>query len=392
MGLHMEREGKMKSASHGVCLLVLCSVIALTGSCGEKAAEVARSLEDGVEVVLNPLQPYELPGQPHALALEKEYSVDTEADAVSAIGLGDITAFTVDEAGDVYLLSHKGGENFVHKFDPQGRHLLSFGPRGQEPGELILPSHIASGSQGIAVTDSRTKLVLYSASGELLGEHRIPNSVTHVHPLNNGGFLVFDQATDPSDQSTVLSLKLMDPAWNEVKKLDSLKKPNPYAASRISAIIPFFVWSVSPQKIYVAQERRGYEIQVFDHSGGLLRKIRKEFKGLPLPSSYREEIEQSWQQRLRDKLYFPSHLPPLQGLFTGADDRLYVMTYEQGKDPGAQVFDVFNPEGVCVARTTIPVRVELGLLPAAAAGGRMYAVRVKASGHKELAVYRMIWD
>jgi hypothetical protein len=371
---------------------VLCSVLALTSSCGKTPSEVERIIEEGVEVILNPVQPIQLPGQPHSLSLKKEYSIDTETEAAAAIGVGDITAFTVDEAGNIYLLSSKSSENFIHKFDPQGSHILSFAPKGQGPGELILPSHLAAGSQGIAVTDSRTKLVLYSASGKLLNEHRIPSSVSHVYPLNNGGFLVFDQATDPTDQSMVLSLKLLDSAWNEVKQLDSFQYPNPYAAPRVPAINLFFVWSVSPQRIYIAKEKRGYEIQVFDHSGAMLRKIRKEFKGIPILTSYKDEVVQSWQQRLREKLYFPSHFPPLQGLYAGADDRLYVMTYEQGGDPGEHVFDVFNPEGVFMARTSIPVRIELGLLPAAAAGGRMYCIRVKAGGHRELVVYRMIWD
>ncbi len=393
MGHKHATEGKeMKSARNGTWLLVLCSVLALTNVCGRKASEVERRIEDGVEVVLNPVQPHRLPGRPHALTLEKEFAIDSETDAASAIGLGEITAFTVDEALHIYLLSQKSPENFIHKFDPQGRHILSFAPKGQGLGELILPSYLTAGPQGVAVTDLRTKLVLYDFSGELLNESRIPGSASHVYLLNTGGFLVFDQAMDPSDQSMISSLKLMDSAWNEVKQLDSFKSPNPYAAPRVPAINPFFVWSVSPQRIYVAKEKRGYEILVFDHSGVLLRKIRKEFKSIPVPASYKEEVEQSWQQRLRDKLYFPSHFPPLQGLFAGDDDRLYIMTYEQGGESGTHVFDVFDPEGVFMARADIPVRVELGLLPAAAAGGRMYGIRVKASGHKELVVYRMIWD
>ena len=47
--------------------------------CGPKQDKVERIVEDGVEVIINHLEPYEIKGEPNNVYLEKIFSINTEA-------------------------------------------------------------------------------------------------------------------------------------------------------------------------------------------------------------------------------------------------------------------------------------------------------------------------
>lgn len=53
-------------------------------------------MEEGVEVVVNHVEPYKLKGEPGNLILLKVLSIDTERDDIAESGLTDIGAFDVD--------------------------------------------------------------------------------------------------------------------------------------------------------------------------------------------------------------------------------------------------------------------------------------------------------
>jgi len=92
--------------------------------------------------------------------------------------------------------------------------------------------------------------------------------------------------------------------------------------------------------------------------------------------------------------YFSNPLPPLNQFFTDEDGRIFVMTYEQGANPGEYLWDIFNPDGVFIGR------VALNILWASLYGGphytfikkgHLYCHREKETGFHELVVYKMIW-
>ena len=54
--------------------LILCFMV----GCQDKAANVERFMEDGVEVIVNHLEPYKIRGEPSTLFLEETFTIDTE--------------------------------------------------------------------------------------------------------------------------------------------------------------------------------------------------------------------------------------------------------------------------------------------------------------------------
>ena len=81
----------MKKAT---CLVLILIFFAF---CGPKRDVVEKIIEDGIEVVINHLEPYKISGEPHSLNLIREFAIDTEDEKLLEIGLIGIESFDVDE-------------------------------------------------------------------------------------------------------------------------------------------------------------------------------------------------------------------------------------------------------------------------------------------------------
>ena len=101
-------------------------------------------------------------------------------------------------------------------------------------------------------------------------------------------------------------------------------------------------------------------------------------------------------KHILQKLYFSKTFPPFQFGFAVETGYLFVMTYEKEKSSGEFIYDVFNPEGVFLARTALPNYGRYGVVEAAlfamARKGRIYCLREKESGFKEIVVYKLNWE
>jgi hypothetical protein len=126
------------------------------------------------------------------------------------------------------------------------------------------------------------------------------------------------------------------------------------------------------------------------------KKIRKEYVPAEVPDAYKE----SWLEnigRYENRLVFPDKMPPFHYFFLDDSGRLYVKTYEKGAQENEYMHDVFKSDGIFITRICMPgyggwIYPGDSLNKAKAKNGRFYCIREKASGFKELAVYRMVWE
>jgi len=89
-------------------------------SCGPKQERVEKITEDGVEVVINHLEPYKLKGELATVTLVKEFVIDTEKDDLVDIGFYQPEAFDVDSDGNIYFIQWESSDNYIFKFDNKG--------------------------------------------------------------------------------------------------------------------------------------------------------------------------------------------------------------------------------------------------------------------------------
>jgi hypothetical protein len=381
----------------------LLAMSAVLCSCAPKSEMPERVMEEGTEVVLNRLEPYTIKGEPSTFILEKEFSIDTEDDTIAELGLTDIgVQFDVDPAGNIYLSNFKNAEGMIFKFDREGRFVCSFVQKGQGSGELVgrnyLSLYITAGSDDkIAVSDFGNKLAVFDKEGQLIDEKKIDSSAICTIPLANGNYLSYISVLDArSEFINQNPLTLLNGKFQTIKELDKQMVPNPIVGKRLKGIYYVLSWSVANRKIFSGFQERGYEILVYDFDGNLVRKIKKESKPVPVPEehkkAYMEQFSAPIFDDIRSKLYFPDAMPPFHALFTDDGGWLFVMTYETGDGPGEFMYDIFNPEGICVGRKSLKVLYDEGNVYAKMKSGRFYCLGEKDSGYKELAVSKVIWE
>ena len=185
---------------------------------------------------------------------------------------------------------------------------------------------------------------------------------------------------------------MLNSQFEELKELVRYKRESAVRTKRFKGTVPIWCWSESKGKIYVGHEEGGYEILVFDLDGNLIRKIRKEYKKVPVSEKYKKKRMEIINDWLKKMTYFPKFFPPYLSFLTDDRGRLLVMTYEDGENPGEFMFDIFNPDGVFIGRKSINVLVWSGPLKAKMKRNLLYCLQEKDSGYKRLVVYKVNWE
>jgi hypothetical protein len=374
--------------------LIAFALSALAAACGEPE-KIDRIQENGVEVVLNHIEPYRLPHQPSTFDLQPVATIDTERADLAEAGMGQAGEFGVDGQGNITIVAFKNRENFIYRFDPQGRLINSFGRNGQGPGEIEWPFLDRVFDDGrIALTDRMRKYVVFDRKGNAGQEHRPNFSISYIYPLGNGRFVVEKpqhekRISDEIEYQKVLCLSGAD--FSDLRELDHKHTTSNEGNEKLPS---FFFWRVAGNHIYIANQTRGYEIFDYDLDGNLRRKIRKEYH----PVSPRREIKLALLGPNVDQPgvahYFPDPMPPIAAIFTDDEGRLFVMTYEAGDRPEEFLWDIFNADGVFIGRKNMDIDwrgLHNGSQYATLKNGFFYAYKEKENGFLELTVRKVIW-
>ncbi len=75
------------------------------------------------------------------------------------------------KTGDIYV-SDGYGNSRVHKYDPKGRHLFSWGEPGTDPGHFNLPHNIATDTDGLVYVADREnhRVQIFDPKGQYVGQ------------------------------------------------------------------------------------------------------------------------------------------------------------------------------------------------------------------------------
>jgi len=391
-------------------LIYFFLILSLFLCCVPKQDKVERTIEDGVEVVLNHVEPYKIPGEPTTLTLEEKFTIDTESDEIAELGLTEIWAVNVDSEGNIYLWNTpltKG--DLIFKFDGSGNFLTSFLKRGQGPGEVQSPTFpIITEKDDFIVADYfPRKLVFLSLKGELVREIPFKSQIEAAYALENGNYFVVESRRTPDGSYTENLMTLYNSELEEIKRLRSQKNINERVAARIKGTLKqgnFILWAISKGKIYIGDnDREDYEISAYDYEGNVVRKIRKEYQPVEVTEEFKKKILSEYEQlpteelrAIGKKVYFPKYMPPYRCTFCDDKGRLFVMTFEKGKSEGEYMYDVFDVDGRFIDRVGVgnygiwnkPIVNQLVII---AKKNLLYYLQENERGYKELVAYEMNW-
>lgn len=364
----------------------------LMAYCSPKQDKVERRIENGVDIVINHLEPYRVGGAVN-LALEELFRIDTENNEIEKLGLTDVRGFDVNSRGEIFVLKTvKGQGDFVYKFDRNGRFVNSFGPKGQGPGELELPNHIALDAEDhVLISDGiRMMIVKYDQNGNFMKSYPITRGEIRITSGPGKKCLVLENSFDGVNSKQLFFLKVANLDLEERKLVDQYGFE--MRRDKFKATEPLFCWSASRDRLYVANEDKGNEIWVYDSEGKLIRKIRKDYRKIPFSESDKQKILKPLAEFMRKTAYFPEFHPPFQSLVAGEDGTLLVQTFEPGQSQGEFIFDIFSKEGIFIGRKSLNVYVWENHLWARMKDQKLYCLREKDSGYKEIFIYDMKWE
>jgi hypothetical protein len=388
-------------------IILLSCALCLSLSCKPGQGEIDKITENGVEVVLNHLEPYVLPGVPSVLELEEEFSIDTESEEATETSLFEIRDFSVDSEGNIYVTQRPKPADAIIKFDRNGKYLASFGRSGQGPGEFESSPGIEVDEEDhlIASDVSGRELFVFDKGGDLIREIRPERNLLYFECLRAKKYLLGWQTRDPEKGVFRNDFAISNESMDNIKEFQSCEFDDATTAPRYNAAMGSFAIGASATNIFFGDSNKGYEILVYDLDGNLVRKIRKEYRPVLVSDEYKELVRMLMESRgdrgkmMLAKMYWPSYKTPFRKLFTDTNGRLYVMTNER-EGERTYWYDIFTTEGVFIGRTKLDSvkinyyqgkRYDDRALRIMARGDRLYCLREKDTGYIALTICRMEW-
>ncbi len=358
--------------------------------------EIERYMKDGVEVVVNHLEPYQIKGEPTTLHLEEEFTIDTEKDYIAERGLAGIDDFDVDSEGNIFCLYHRGKENCIYKFDKNGSFVNAFGRSGQGPGELLGASmSINSRNEIIIQNVFQSKLIILSSDGNLIHEIPRPGNLPARKQMENENYFTY--------MVEIIQTGIGQAVWSilspEFEKIKDIEKQGIQEGAIHKFYYEVHVSYATEKNIYIGKKSQPYEVWVYNAEGDLKRIIKKDYRPIKVSDEYKkkikekEEMEKEGRRPPPGRFYVPEYWPAIYELFADEAGWLFVMTYEISSNPREFVYDIFNPDGLFIGKMSLDnYDREYDPFPAKARNNLIYCIREKESGYTELVVYKMNWE
>jgi hypothetical protein len=309
---------------------------------------------DGLTVVHNPKRPVKKAGAFSSLGLTRDLSIGNTATDEDSM-FSTIGGVMVDDDEDIIVIDEK--ELVIKIFDKNGRHVRTFGKRGQGPGEFQSAARIVlKGGRDIAVLDSANhRFSYYSKEGECLKEISLGkySSIRRAKPDSRGH--IYADTTTMDGGTVTDTIMRFDPEFHmmgTVAEAERVMKPY-----EVDVVPEWFMFTVMDDDRFVWGRNTKYELTILDPDGKPVKRIIKDYAPVKISEAERKRLI---KERFGDfvipasyKVVFPEHFPPF--LYFICDDlgRLYVRTYQEDARGSVQ-WDVFDEEGLYILSLFLP--------------------------------------
>jgi hypothetical protein len=336
---------------------------------------------DDVVVVSNP----KTPESKMRILFTEELSIG-EAEGDENYMFGNSIAFNTDDEGNFYVADYDS--NRILKYDPEGKHLLTFGREGQGPGEfrtLSVPRF--DKDNNLYITDAMNQRIsFFDQDGNYLRQIRMQDRYSNLF-INSKNYFISTKwviSQEASIQKQTSTYGLFDDKFNLVTELykDEIEIPMP-ASTDESTIIEYFakIWSMTAFRpavrfiladnnfIYLGRPEK-YEINIYSPEGKPVKKITRDCDPIPVSDKDKEDfIERMTEtlsrtpvfnddlmKKVSQKTKFPKHKPVYQSFILMENGWLAVIV--DSVEDEYTLLDIFDQDGKYIAHFKTPVPAE----------------------------------
>jgi hypothetical protein len=350
--------------------------------------------ENGIPVVYNPKNPVPPPGGPKSLTLKVDLTIGENTTDENYM-FSDLRSVQVDDQENIYVLDWK--ENKIKVYDKNGKHLRTFGKKGQGPGELDRPIRMEMTRDNHLVIDDmgNNKLVFFSPEG--IRAKEIPTGIYWAMIRfkfdSHGNIYADTRAYEPPKVTS--ELKKFDPSFKPLATITSFEGKMQDRSNQT----PFSpVYSLQMRRddllVWIIGDTDKYEFTVVNSEGKTVKKIIKEYDPVKITSVIRERIIREYfgEKGIPEAVNFtvPGHLPAVSYIAIDDENRMYAQTYAYEERNGEYwlYYDVFDAEGRYIAKFCHPRREMLF----AVKKNKIYCmVRESQEGIPLVKRYSMVW-
>lgn len=338
--------------------------------------------EDGVIMVKNPKEP---------MYGEEVFSLDHELNIGQSIGsdeylFSQVRGLAIDDEERIYVVDYD--EANVKIFDKTGTHIKTFGKKGQGPGELFRPRHIAITYKNEIMLEDNfpPRIKFYTLEGDLI--ESLPNKGIFFLPrakMDSSGHLIVPTFSY-SDENRIYEIMRYDSELNFINTIASW----PYNLPSVDHINPFGYkpwWDIDMDDKIIYGYTEKYEFIIADSEGKILKRITKEYDPVEVGTKMKKKSGEPLKKVMpQAEVSFPKYFPAFSNFLLDDEGRIYVQTYETVGDSDLYYFDVFDKEGKFTCKIKLKHRVYIFKK------GKMYSVEEDEEGYQVVKRYKVTWN
>ncbi|MGA2534178.1 MAG: 6-bladed beta-propeller [Candidatus Aminicenantales bacterium] len=342
----------------------------------------------GIQIAHNPRDPISTVG---VLSLKADLTLGQESTQPGAVTFHNLLPYgcvDTDAEGNMYVLDE--GAYTVFSFDAQGRHVNSFGRKGQGPGEFRGPACLKIMSDGmIEIVDSASrKLLKFSRDGTLLKEESLVDFPEFARPAVDDAGGIVAMTTEFGPRVKLSLIRIPADLKTAVRFADAETRPF-FDGSKLNIFFPQFEFTVSTRGHVIWGFQDNYLVTVSGLDGRVVRKIAKDYDPVVLTeAAVQERLKRIFAGRtapLNFEIVRPPSYWPFYGLIADEKGRLMARTPEKTAD-GKAFHDVFDERGRFLGR--IPLSGD----PVLWKNGYLFIVEEDPETGQAIRRYRVEWN
>lgn len=366
---------RIKIVSIGLLIFALI----VTSSCTKNKTEWQGIIEEvgGVTVVRNPEEP--MYGE-DVFSLEEELSIG-EIDGPEEYMFENIRFIITDDRERIYVSEGAGNLTHIKVFDKSGKHITTIGRQGQGPGEFTQISNIQITPENELMVHDRYshKLTFFSLDGEYLRSTLyIGVEIAGLRVTSKGEYLVRTYDYQKPINYDSLNISYEAKKYSSDFKFIRMIAKDSYRKSEV--LQSWMMIRFLSSDAFMCGNSETNEFHIYNPEGELVRRIMGDFRPIEINQ---EEKQKRGFTRYKD---LPSHFPAFQDFSMDEEGRIYAQLYERQMDKDKYYFDVFNPEGIYLAK------VPLNALPKCWKNGKMYTLEEDEDGFQFVKRYKVTWN